>query len=407
MTENTIDELINSLESLSVSKMSNEINYTLFKIYSDTIPDYDGSEVTLEIFINAADKFYNMYHGNDDALNQCVDSIIMGKLTDRAQILIGARQELNSWFLIKQELRNTFGDRQSLDNLEQCLFTLTLNKNEHPLDFAKRIQLTRSKLAFKINSLSVTEMSANTKLIHLRQYESQSLKVFLRNLNIRLRDKISVQRPDTLETAMSLFLEDENFNQTQNLVVQNRASTSQQFPTKQTHNTLIPKQQQFQRNFTYPNFQTPATNFQNQSQFPRQPINIQPRQIQHKFPTNRQVFGPPQNVFKPSNKPIQRVFEPMSTTSRNPTIQRSTFQTPMSIRQQQFPRQTFTSQELNTHEEENDEKLDASPQPYPNEYENYSTFPDQPYGYNEQSPEENYETEIENFYISPQPDETT
>lgn len=62
--------------------------------------------------------------------------------------------------------------------------------------------------------------------------------------------------------------------------------------------------------------------FSSQPMFPNQPINVQSRPIKH-FPTNPQVFGKPKNVFqltgqKPTNEP-----EPMSTTSRNPTIRQS------------------------------------------------------------------------------------
>lgn len=56
-----------------------------------------------------------------------------------------------------------------------------------------------------------------TKLIHLKQYDSLALKTFLRNLPERLQDKIILQKPDCLETAMSLVIDDENFRRTRNL----------------------------------------------------------------------------------------------------------------------------------------------------------------------------------------------
>lgn len=54
-------------------------------------------------------------------------------------------------------------------------------------------------------------MSKETKLLHMKQYESEFIKVFLRNLDIRLQDKTFVQNPDTPETAMGFVLDDEHF----------------------------------------------------------------------------------------------------------------------------------------------------------------------------------------------------
>ncbi|CAG9769485.1 unnamed protein product [Ceutorhynchus assimilis] len=50
---------------------------------------------------------------------------------------------------------------------------------------------------------------------------------------------------------------------------------------------------------------------------------FKPRQMPpQRFPTNSQVFGPPRNVFKPSEIPTNQLSkpEPMSTTSINPSF---------------------------------------------------------------------------------------
>ena len=123
--------------------------------------------------------------------------------------------ELNTWALIKDNLRATFGDNRSIDILEQTLFTMTMHRNENPLDFARRIQTNRSKLCFKLNSKPSTEVTKEQKLIYIKQYESQSLKVFLRNLNMRTCNFIRSRNPETLEDAVNLYIENENFVQSQ------------------------------------------------------------------------------------------------------------------------------------------------------------------------------------------------
>lgn len=91
------------------------INYQLLKLYVDTIPLYDGNNNTLEIFINSCDYLFNTYGNfNDTQLKEYLLRVVIGKLTGRAQILIGSRGELNTWCLVKEALRQSFGDQRNL-----------------------------------------------------------------------------------------------------------------------------------------------------------------------------------------------------------------------------------------------------------------------------------------------------
>lgn len=101
--------------------------------------------------------------------------------------------ELNSWPLVREELRNVYGEQLSLDNLEQMMLTCTLQKNESYQNFGKRLQIIRSKLAQKINTTAITVMDQATKMVHNRQYNALACKIFVRNLDRRLRDKIIVR----------------------------------------------------------------------------------------------------------------------------------------------------------------------------------------------------------------------
>lgn len=77
--------------------------YQLLKLYVDTILLCDGNSNTLEIFTNSRDYLFNTYGNfNDVQLKEVVkEYVVIGKLTGRAQILIGSRGKLNTWRLVK------------------------------------------------------------------------------------------------------------------------------------------------------------------------------------------------------------------------------------------------------------------------------------------------------------------
>lgn len=387
MSDISLDDLSNCLDALNLNNTdfeSNnttpkmpEINTNIFKLYADSIQVYDGSEIELEPFINAVDEFHELYHSDDIALNKCIERIIFGKLIDRARMLIGARPELNTWPLVRQFLRESFGDNRSLDILEQLLFTMTINKNETPLEFARRIQTIRSKLCFKLNSRPITELTREQKLIYIQQYESQSLKVFLRNLAIRNCDFIRARNPSTLEEAINLHIENENFTQSQHQA-QNLVNKNSQTPQKQNFNSQLNANRYINKT---PAIQNPNYSLQNtyvpqyqnpfqqvSSTFPSQPIPIQQRQVRQNFPTNAQTFGQQHNVFKPN--PFRQnlsVPQPMSIQSRQPSINQNpnfTQQsrlTPSQVNRQfpwvkQYPTPKYTAQELHAiNNESNDD----------------------------------------------------
>ena len=105
MNDNLLDSLLSSLSSLSLNsdlddsqtlKMTENgnVNINILKLYADSIPPYNGSELELEPFINAVSEFHELYYGTDQALNKCIERIISGKLRDRARMLIGARPRI-------------------------------------------------------------------------------------------------------------------------------------------------------------------------------------------------------------------------------------------------------------------------------------------------------------------------
>jgi hypothetical protein len=196
--------------------VNNSTNLSLLKLYVDTIPTYDGNVNTLEVFINSCDYLFTTFGTLANDVNAYLLRVVISKLTGRALILIGTKTDLNTWDLLKNALRLSFGDQRNLDCLEQDLLTLFPFKNEPPLEFGKRIQIVRSKLESKLGSVSVTEMCINTKRVYSNQYNKLALKTFIRGLQPQLQNIIRLRNPDTLEKAMAYVTEEENFRYTQN-----------------------------------------------------------------------------------------------------------------------------------------------------------------------------------------------
>lgn len=362
MTETaTVDEVLSSLveNCLNISEINNtqisdmarqEVNYQLLRLYVDSIPMYSGDPHTLGIFISSCENIINIFSDPTNIANPINNFIlraVIGKLTGRALILIGSRSELSSWLEIKQALQLSFGDQRNIDCLVQDLIVLRPHKSESPYNFGMRVQDSRSLIVAKINSIN---MIPEEKILNLKNYDDLALKTFLRGLNGQLQNNVRLRNPDSLEKAMSLVIEEENF-----MYAQQRPNTinSQTFhPYKRitpVQNNQIKNSNP--KNFQYNPFRPPIhnqpprqhnnqhfqyspnqkQNFQMQHQFlpvpmegvetspfPRGPVNIQPRPVPpKKYFTNEQVFGKPTNVFKPGQNKSTYTPTPMSISTRN------------------------------------------------------------------------------------------
>lgn len=356
-SDTNIEELISSFNNslnleenvsgsnINPNNMANnneQINIQMLKLTVDLILPYDGNNATLIQFIENCQFLIDTYSNvGNVVINNYILRAIRSKLVGRANLLVGCRTELDNWNLLKDALEQCFGDKRSLECLEQDLLMAHPFKNESTLDFARRLQVLKSHLVQRINSFSVTEMPVNTKEIYRRQYDQMALKTLIRNLTGLLQQTIRIKNPASIEAAITFIIEEDNFNYSQNnFKFKNNSKTNinsesynRQVSNNHNHHSSYtgnPNQlprQQFQQspqtNFNYRN-QNPIqnsndqiNNYINPNQFPNQPIQIQPRQMTRNYPTNRQVFGPPKNVFAPTGKAPENRPEPMSINSRN------------------------------------------------------------------------------------------
>lgn len=156
------------------------------------------------------------------------------------------------------------------------------------------------------------------------------------------------------------------------------------------HFSHQPQPQPFNQHANPQPFQQPT--------FPSQPVNIQTRPIQRHFPSSRQVFGKPKNVFDPkyANRPTHAP-EPMDTSSRNFSVRSNNH----------FKRSgpsNFAVEELHN------TQYDNFPQQYEQQYESYDDYyqNDEPYP-KQTSPNHDFDENqqftdnSENFPIDGQP----
>ena len=375
------------------------VNWEMFKSILENIKPYDGNSDTLNRFIKRCDDFITKYQlFNDPNLEQHCFDCIQEKLVGRAELLVGRRAELDTWAKVKLALIQCFSDRRNLDCLVQELTRTRPYKNEDLLEFGKRLQVLRSNVIQRVSNDPI--LSADEKACHINHYEKTALNTFIAGCTGNLRNNMYLKKPTSLEDAMSYVTEYENFEKLFKTPGENKPQENKPY---QKFNNTSPNYNNHAFNFNnpVPNFNNPAQysfkqpnfnnyqHFQNQQKpfFPSAPINIQPRQMNpQRFPTNRQVFGPPKNVFKPNQIPQNQLPkpEPMSTTSRNPTIntnrgnqnfnnyQKQNFQNfnnnnrPIA---QQYQRPNFTFEELylNEYLEPNDDLFTEMPYFYQNE----------------------------------------
>lgn len=435
MSENFIDNILSDLLSNSLSLSDNPLPETnpiptnvnsdnmalngpqiSVRDYLELIPRFDGDTSQLSNFLNACENVLTLMAPNNEIPRISFTLLhIRTKIVGKAATLLASRN-YRSFPELKGILLSIFGDQRNEESLLSDLTILRQKSNESCLQFADRCVNLRSLLLDKI---SCSELPIEIKNTKLEMYNAMTLRSFLTGLNGNMSHLLRCKSPNSIEEAIHMVTEEENINyHRQQLSTPNNLSTSRNNPQFKVADLPVRPISQFQRQipqaqartshpvqhkqFQFPvqpkQFQIPAQQrqFYTQPKFPSQPTNIQSIPIKHNFPTNRQTFGPPQNVFKPSNKPVIRNYEPMDTSSRLTQLRSS--------QQRQFPQQNqarkYYSQELNAHEvlPEDEPPEEASFSPYDEDtlsYEEYLELQNQNYqeeNYtDEQNDEENFQ----------------
>src|ERR1700712_1105526 len=160
-------ELDSFLKSKNSNMPSNKIiDYQLLRLYLDTIPS------TLNIFIDSCTQVLSTF-GNteklDDPINPFLTRAILGKLTGRALMLIGNRNDIGDWQALQNILRLSFSYQRNLDCLVQDLILMQPHKNESAYNFCLRCQDARCLIHAKVNS--DTSLDSSSKVLQIKNFD--------------------------------------------------------------------------------------------------------------------------------------------------------------------------------------------------------------------------------------------
>lgn len=189
------------------------------------IPMFDGDQNILNLFIKKCEYILRNFNGPNNAVQtsyvfHCLTSRVCG----RAAALLSEREDIATWEQLKAIFIQHFGDPRSEECVAIELENLKIKMGETYLQFCNRIQQTRSALCSKVNLLS----DDNIKLAKITIYNNMCLNVFLYNLTEDLIRIVRLKNCSTLENALSIVMEEVNFQFQYNSKNKNKNSTKPQ-----------------------------------------------------------------------------------------------------------------------------------------------------------------------------------
>lgn len=315
--------------------------------YLSVIPEFDGNPVNLTSFISVCDDLLQTFW-NAENVNHLNNKLLIhgitSKITGRAKTILYCNSNAKSWDDdIKPILKQHFGDNRDLPSLNNNLTNIRQRPKETGLQFLDRIQ----EILLHICNYIDLNVDAHLRDAQKTLFRDIALRVFVTYLNEPLGSRIRARNPPNLSEACSIMIQEENI-----LYLQKPGHQLPQLTS--SNNYSLPRQVT-----NFPAMNRPALpnlpNLPTLPAFPQQPIRVQPRQVTQHFPTNRQVFGRPQqqqqNVFKPNSPQAIANAQtnnptPMSVNTRN--TMRPQFRPSNVFRQTGPP--NFTFQELHNNE---------------------------------------------------------
>lgn len=325
----TISEYFNKLCNINNSKMpANNQPIRPIPVLDvknlSIIPSFDGNPNKLHRFISACESILTHYYDRNDPnsfQNNLLLNGILNKLENRAEEVVGING-VDNWDDIKNTLLQNFGDQRDENCLNLDLVNLRQKTHETPQQFYEKIIHLLNTIC---NYIALHSQSEEEKIYKRDFFTKQALKSFLAGLKDPLGPTIRAMRPTSLAQAMQFINEENNIKYYQNnsnpafknpnppfsqQIARPKLNT-QQMPIFQPMN--FQQRQHFPQYSQYPQFQQFPQHFSS-NQFPRGPIDIRPiaNPPQRRLPTNSQVFGKPQNVWKPRPQTPQPRPQPMS-----------------------------------------------------------------------------------------------
>lgn len=174
----------------------------LYKI----LPCFDGNKRHLNLFLRKCEYIIDKFKSSE-LQQEYLMHVVTSRLTGDAAALISERVDIQTWAEFKELLEIHFGDPRSEECLAIELETLKIKNNESHTDFCARIQSVKSVLLSKVNQIDDKNLRVSKTAI----YNNTALQVFLYNLPENMVRVVRLKKPQTLEQALSLVLEEINF----------------------------------------------------------------------------------------------------------------------------------------------------------------------------------------------------
>lgn len=197
--------------------------YPLLPKSEDEINEPSTSKMTsTTISLEIAEKMLSKFDGNKNKLYEFIDNcdlaiklvkaevkpvlfaIIKTKLTDNARAVSRTR-DFCDWISLKNHLLDVYTDKRTLSQRQLELNSCKQNTGENVMSFANRIELCYINAMQSLDDALTNE--AKNACVNL--LKNEALQVFLSGLQKDLSLLVKSQKPDSLESAISIALQEE------------------------------------------------------------------------------------------------------------------------------------------------------------------------------------------------------
>lgn len=295
------------------------------------IPIFDGDSRLLPLFVTKCEYILRSFQG-EGPQNEYLFHVITSRLSGDAARLVGERDTISNWNELKQLLGHHFGDPRTEECIAMELESSKIQRGESYLDFCHRLQHIRSVLFSKINE---TIIDQNLRQAKQHIYDHSTLNVFLYNLPAYLVRLVRIRNVTTLEDALKVVLEEQNF-QTVYDFKNNQRNNSSHFNRNQSNswhrfNSQNPNNSRpmDNQNIRVPNsmpgtsFSSPNNSFQIRNQRPYNNANYNNYNNNHQWQNGSRSTPPAFNQQLSRHLQPQRNVSPVASGSNTDVTMRT------------------------------------------------------------------------------------
>lgn len=242
------------------------------KTFIEIIPIFDGDVRKLQMFLKKVQYMLDTFKG-DQKQNEYLYHIITSRLSIEVAALVAEHNNINTWQELKELLIRNYGDPRTEDSILLELDSLKINKEENYVEFCHRLKKIQSSLLLKLNE-TINEEAV--RIAKQEIYKKTALKIFIYNMPVHLMRLLRLKNVNTLEDALKIVLEEQNFQ-----IVYDKKNPTR-YPVNRFNYNGYDRQQQ-------ENFQKQNSNYQNARSSNYH--SIQQQSMQNNNQQNRRFFN--------------------------------------------------------------------------------------------------------------------